>query len=406
MSKWVVVVGVDWGKYKHWVDEGVGKPYQVLQTPTDILRWIAELRARYPEGRIGVAVEQHRGALIHALMEYDFIDLLPLNPAQTGAYRQAVRPSGGKDDPTDATMIRIFAEKHQDQLEVWQPHDARTRELAYLTEWRRKLVDQNTGLLQQVDDALMQYFPQARELAGEAGSPMWCAFLKEWPTLDAVLQARATTLQKFYRKHGSRSSKLIESRLALVASAVPVTRDAALINSRAAIVEALVTLIATLVKEIGKLQGRIAGLWQSHPDRAIFESLPGAGECLAPRLAVVLGSDRDRWDAKSLQTFSGVAPIIIASGKSRTVAARFRCPKFLRQTFHEFALHSIGHSEWARRFYDHQRARGKSQHTALRALAFRWIRIIVACWKSATPYCEARYLASLAHRGSPSAKIA
>ena len=35
-------------------------------------------------------------------------------------------------------------------------------------------------------------------------------------------------------------------------------------------------------------------------------------------------------------------------------------------------------------FYDSQRARNKGHHTAVRALAYKWIRILYACWKSRT----------------------
>jgi hypothetical protein len=52
---------------------------------------------------------------------------------------------------------------------------------------------------------------------------------------------------------------------------------------------------------------------------------------------------------------------------------RFICPKFLRQTFHEFAGCSIQQSEWARAYYDHLRNdKNKSHQVAVRSLAFKW----------------------------------
>lgn len=39
-------------------------------------------------------------------------------------------------------------------------------------------------------------------------------------------------------------------------------------------------------------------------------------------------------------------------------------------------------------------------HAALRALAFKWIRIIFRCWHERTPYDEAQYLEALRQRGS------
>ena len=66
---------------------------------------------------------------------------------------------------------------------------------------------------------------------------------------------------------------------------------------------------------------------------------------------------------------------------------RFICPKFLRQTFHEFAGCSIQQSEWARAYYDHLRNdKNKSHQVAVRSLAFKWLRIIYRCWKDSKPY--------------------
>jgi hypothetical protein len=77
------------------------------------------------------------------------------------------------------------------------------------------------------------------------------------------------------------------------------------------------------------------------------------------------------------------------------------CPKFLRQTFHEWAGRSIAYSAWARAYYRQQRARGKAHHAAVRALAFKWIRILFRCWKKCEAYDERVYLAALAKRNSP-----
>ena len=80
---------------------------------------------------------------------------------------------------------------------------------------------------------------------------------------------------------------------------------------------------------------------------------------------------------------------------------RLQAPKFLRQTFVEWAGLSIPHCDWAKAFYDQQRARGSSHQAALRALAFKWIRILYRCWQTRTPYDESTYLNALKRRGSP-----
>ena len=164
----------------------------------------------------------------------------------------------------------------------------------------------------------------------------------------------------------------------------------------------LVKLLATLRGNIASFDERIAELVRAHPDYALFASLPGAGPVLIPRLIVAFGTRRDRYqDADEMERYSGIAPVKVASGKSMLVHFRYACPKFLRQTFHEFASHSIGQSEWARAYYEHLRNdEKKDHHPAVRALAFKWIRIIFRCWKDGKPYDEEVYQKSLRRRGS------
>ena len=102
-----------------------------------------------------------------------------------------------------------------------------------------------------------------------------------------------------------------------------------------------------------------------------------------------------------MQCYSGIAPVTEASGNSQWVHFRFTCPKFLRQTFQEFAGHSISQSEWAKAYYDHQRNdKNKEHHAAVRSLAFKWIRIIFRCWKDSKPYDEEIYIQSVRRRSS------
>jgi hypothetical protein len=126
---------------------------------------------------------------------------------------------------------------------------------------------------------------------------------------------------------------------------------------------------------------------------------------MAPRLLSALGSRRERFQAASeVQEYSGIAPVTKRSGQQWQTTWRWGAPKFVRQSFHEFARLSIHRSAWARAYYELQRDRGKSRHAAIRALAFKWIRIIYRCWKERTAYDEARYVQALLERGSPLAR--
>jgi len=104
--------------------------------------------------------------------------------------------------------------------------------------------------------------------------------------------------------------------------------------------------------------------------------------------------------------YAGVAPVIEQSGKQSWTHWRYSCPKFLRQSFVEWAGQSVRYSYWARAYYEQQISKGKPHNAAIRSLAFKWIRIVFRCWKNNTAYDEATYLNALKKRGSPLLKFA
>jgi transposase len=96
-------------------------------------------------------------------------------------------------------------------------------------------------------------------------------------------------------------------------------------------IRTLLDIVESLHKGIGEMQRAIEPLSVSHPDFAIFASFPEAGPALAPRLLAAFGSDRSRFTtAAEVQTFSGIAPVVSQSGRSKWIHFRWACPKFLR----------------------------------------------------------------------------
>jgi hypothetical protein len=200
---------------------------------------------------------------------------------------------------------------------------------------------------------------------------------------------------------------LRERRILAIGGAIPAAGDRAVIEAKSVVVKVIVQLMRSLLEGIAELDRKIEEAAAGHPDFFIFDSLPGAGAVMAPRLLAAFGSQRDRYRcADELQTYSGIAPVTERSGKRKWVHFRWACPKFLRQSFHEWAGHSIAQSVWARAYYQQQRRRGSDHHAAVRSLAFKWIRIVFRCWKDRVTYDETKYLAALAKRGSPLGKLA
>ncbi|MGF6371631.1 transposase [Paraburkholderia sp. RAU6.4a] len=165
---------------------------------------------------------------------------------------------------------------------------------------------------------------------------------------------------------------------------------------------ALVAQLRMALAGIDVFDREIATVARTLPDFALFECLPGAGPHLTPRLLAAFGEQRERFrHAAELQKYSGIAPVTERSGKKCWVHWRWQCPTFLRQTFVEWAGQTINKSFWAGAYYRQQRAKGSSYQAAVRALAFKWIRILYRCWQTRTLYDESVYLNALRKRGSP-----
>lgn len=125
----------------------------------------------------------------------------------------------------------------------------------------------------------------------------------------------------------------------------------------------------------------------THADSSLFESLPGAGKCLAPRLLAEWGEDRTRYAVTgSIQALAGTSPVPFESGNYATVHQRFACVKPLRNALHQFAWLSTQQEGWARTYSDRKRKVGKSHSMAVRALANVWVRIICAMWHKREVY--------------------
>jgi transposase len=394
-------IGLDWGSEKHAIalrpaGSSPIEQSELKQTPEMLHDWFLKLRKRFPGGKVAIAIEQSKGAVINFLLAFDFVHVFRVNPKSLKNYREALSPSGAKDDPTDAELLLQFVMYHQDRMKPWVPDDPESRSLVMLVEFRRKTVAHRTRLTNILTQKLKEYFPQALEWAGDLNTVMACDFLTRWPTLEKLQKTRPDNIHKFYQKHGSRSRDLIDQRLGQIRSAIPLTQDSAVINTSVLMVQSLVDQLRPLFPSIRSLDAEIEKIFKKHPDFEIFASFPGAGDAMAPRLQAALGSNRDRFDsAEEVQKYSGIAPVMERSGKMKWVHRRYACSTFIRQSFHEFAGHSIKKSQWARAYYDMQRSLGKKHHAAVRALAYKWIRIIFRCWKNRVPYDDAKYMESL-----------
>jgi transposase len=400
-------IGIDWADKKHdvclWVPGHDKRERLVLEHRAQAIQsWVEQLRQRFGGAKLAVSLELRQGALVSALLEHDCLVLFPVLPTTVARYRGAFRPSGAKDDPTDAEAILELLTRHRDKLQQLRPERPTLRALRQLVETRRDLVHDRTRLTNRMTNALKAYFPQVLDWFRDKEATVFADFLEHWPTLQAAQRARRDTLLAFFHAANVRRASTVERRLDAIRSERPLHHDDAVIAPARLLVEALLQQLRALSASISRFDTEIAKLVEKLPDYQLFASLPGAGPTLAPRLLAAFGEDRQRFpSATAVQKASGIAPIIEQSGKKSWTHWRYACSKFVRQTFVEWAAQTIPRSFWAKAFYDSYRARGGRHQAALRALAFKWIRILHRCWLDRTPYDESRYLMALQKRGAP-----
>jgi len=403
-------IGLDRGdRLIDWTElDAQGKPTgnkgQVANRPESLHAWMMELHRRQREGQIAIGLEQPAGSLIHWLGTFPFVHVYALNPGAVASLRRSYKPSRQKSDVLDAEMNARFVFDRHDDLDPFKPEDPLTRKIEALLIQRRKLVDLRTQLTNRLQGVLKQYYPQALELAGEnLYAPLAIAFLRKYPTFQAFKRTRHDTLLTFYRKHGCVRHSALEKRMQIKANSIALTDDQTILEVNAMAMRAIVDQLEPLQRSIGKMEHHLHEAYGEHRDAFIFESLPGSGRIHCARLLAALGTQRERFPtANALQTFCGIAPILFTTGnrKDPLTLRRKACPVFIKQSVHEWAAESIKHSLWAKAYYLRQRAKGKKHHTAVRALAYKWLRIIHRMWIERTRYNEQAYLDSLRRNGS------
>jgi len=384
-------IGIDWADTKHDVCiQAAGEEHRTFtclpHKAEEIEAWALDLHQRFG-GQMAVALELSKGPLVYALQKYDFFVIFPVHPSTLAKYREAFTPSRAKDDPTDAELALDLILRHPNRFKPLNPQSVEMRTLTSLVEQRRRLVNDRVRLTNRLRNALKQYYPQALQWFDRIDTSLFCDFIERWPTLVEAKRARRTTLESFFRTHNMRFTHVLETRLESIKTASPLTSDAAVIAPHRLQALALIDSLRAILIAIKRFDQEIAELAPKHPDYALFDALPGAGPSLAPRLLVAFGEQRERFDsAAELQRYAGIAPVTERSGKKHWVHWRWQCSTFLRQTFVEWAAQTINKSFWAGAYYRQQREKGCTYNAAVRALAFKWIRILYRCWYTRTPY--------------------
>jgi transposase len=399
-------IGLDWGHRTHafalQAASGRTEEGSLEHSPEALHAWLTQLAVRYGGRPVRLGLEGKGGAALPALLQYPWLEIYPINPVTSARYRTAFTPSGASDDLPDARLLLELVRDHAAKLRPLELQDETTRHLNALVQVRRDLVDRRTQLLNQLTSLLKSYYPQALQLVEKLDTELAVAFLSRWPDLIRLKAARPATVKSCYYTHNVRRPELVRQRLDLIAAARALSTDATQVSVAVMQLHLFLDQLKAFRQHLAHFDEAIRRVFAEHPEAALFRDLPGAGAQMAPRLCAAFGTVRSLYpEPGALQKLSGVAPVREKSGERLWTHWRWLAPTFLRQTFVEWAGQTVIYSAWAKAYYRRMETKGKSRQVILRALAFKWIRVLWKCWQERTPYDEARYLKQLAHRKSP-----
>lgn len=394
--------GFDWAKDHHdivVVDAAgaIAAAFRIAHTLSGWREW-QEKTAAFPS--LGVAIETSSGAAVEQLLASGAA-VYPVNPVNAKRYRERKCASGNKTDHGDAWAL---ADALRLDGHGWRPlaaQDPVVAELRLLGRDEVALIEERTALVNQLQQALHEYYPVALEAFDDWLSVGAWSFVETFPTPEVLVRAGKRKWDKFLHSH-----KLFRPQT--YARRIEVFGQAGDWQVGAATVAAKSILALTRCKQLRVLQGqldayrkRIEALFASHPDSGLFGSLPGAGPKLAPRLLGEIGSDRALYEnPQGLQCVAGTAPVSYQSGKVHKVRLRRACNKHLRHAIHLFADQSRVRCSWAAVYYAALRQRGQSHAQALRCLGQRWLKIIWKMWRTGTAYDPALHLRNQLAHGS------
>jgi transposase len=394
-------VGDDWAEAHHDVEvmDGAGRRLAKARLPEGVAG-IARLHAMIGEqlgddadeddaGQVAVGIETDRGPWVAALVTAGYT-VFAINPLQASRYRERHGVSGAKSDAGDAHVLADMVRTDSHQLRPVAGDSAQAAAVKVVSRTHKTLIWERTRHGQRLRHALRDYFPAALEAFEDLDAADALELLARAP--DPASAARLTTaqisaaLRRARRRHVPARAEAIQAALRAPHLGQPEVVTAAY----AASARALVAVLVTLNEQVKILQGQVEAYFGQHPAAEIIMSQPGLGPVLGARVLAELGDDPARYaSAKARKNYAGTSPITRASGKKKTVQARYVRNDRLIDALMSQAFAALHASPGARACYDRQRARGAGHNPALRQLANRLVGILHGCLKTGTLYDEA-----------------
>ena len=396
-------VGIDWATQAHqvWVLDGKGR--QVAERSVkhagsaigDFGDWLVQVTGGQP-ARVGVAIEIPRGAVVETLVERGF-HVYALNPKQLDRFRDRYTVAGAKDDRRDAFVLAASLRTDPGAFRRVRLDEPLIIELREYSRMDEDLRDELARLANRRREQLPRVFPQLLELVPAADEPWLWALLEAVPIPRGAARVRRPQIDKVLRAHRIRRIDAAQVQAALARPPLPVapgTVEAA--SAHVALLVPRLRLgheqrqrcgrqIEALLARLGQT-GTPAGPSGPPRDVRIVRSVIGVGRRVSATLFAEAAPLLGARDYPALRAHAGIAPVTRQRGTRTPVVMRYACNGRLREAVYHWARVSVQHDARSTGLSADARRRGHTHGRALRGVADRLLRMLVAMLKSHTVY--------------------
>jgi transposase len=395
----LLLIGDDWAEDHHDVEvqDDSGRKLATARLPEGVegIAKLHELVAKHGEdldpAGVVVGIETDRGPWVQALLAAGYL-VYAINPRQAARFKERYGTSGAKSDKGDAHALADMVRIDRDQLRPVAGDSEQAQAVKVVARAHQTLIWERTRTFQRLRAALREYFPAALNAYADLTLTSTDALelLVKAPTPQAAAKLTRTqitaVLARHRRHHRTAKAATIQTALRERHLGLPEAVTAAY----GATTVAHAKLIIALNEQIAELEGQVKTHFRAHPDAGIYLSMPGIADITGARVLAEFGDDPTRYaSAKARKNYAGTSPITRASGKSRSVQARFVRNNRLADALQSQAFSALNASPGARRYYDKQRAREVGYNPALRQVGNRLVGILHGCLKTRTLYDEA-----------------
>jgi hypothetical protein len=391
-------VGDDWAEDHHDVElmDAAGRVLAKARLPGGVAG-IARLHALIglqlgedaEDAEVVTGIETDRGPYPAALVAAGYV-VFAVNPLQASRYRERHGVSGAKSDRGDAHMRTDMVRTDSRQLRAVAGDGPDAGAVKVVARAHKTLIWERTRQVQRLRHQLREYFPAAIEAFADLDAPDALELLARAP--DPARAARLTRAQvsavlKRARRHH------IPARATAILAALrraQLGQPEAVTAACAVTARSLIAVITVLNEQVKALEGEVEAVFGRHPDAEIYLSQPGLGLILGARVLGEFGDDPHRYaSGKARKNYAATSPLTRASGKKKTVMARFVRNDRLTDALMAQAFAALTASPGVRALYDAERASGSGHNPALRKVASRLVGILHGCLKTRTLYDEA-----------------